>query len=163
MICPNCGHDDSKVLETRDSEDGSVIRRRRECFGCGHRFTTFERIEQANLFVIKKDGTRQLFETEKILRGLLRACEKRPVSIELLESTAEEIERDLRSTVGSREIPTLLIGEKVMDRLKEIDQVAYVRFASVYREFADINTFIHEIQNLLTRDLSPTEKTSAEN
>lgn len=150
MICPNCGHNDSKVLETRDSEDGSVIRRRRECISCGQRFTTFERMEEVMLWVIKKDGRRQPFDSGKILNGMLRACEKRPVSIELLETTAEEIEREFRQTLGSREFPSILIGEKVMERLKEIDQVAYVRFASVYREFKDINTFIHEIQVLLT-------------
>ena len=152
MICPFCGHDDSKVLETRDSEDSSVIRRRRECISCQQRFTTFERIEEVYLWVIKKDGTRQRFDSEKILSGMLRACEKRPVSIEVLERTVLEIEQEFRQTLGTREIPTLLIGEMVMERLKEIDQVAYVRFASVYREFKDINTFMREIQELLTRE-----------
>ena len=158
MICPNCGQDSSKVLETRDSEDGSVIRRRRECIACGQRFTTFERMEEPSLWVVKKDGTRQRFDSGKILNGMLRACEKRPVSIELLERTVKEIEHEFRQTLGPREFPTLLIGEKVMERLKEIDQVAYVRFASVYREFADINTFINEVQDLLIRDIGEVEE-----
>lgn len=156
MICPFCGHNDSKVLETRDSEDGSVIRRRRECISCQKRFTTFERIEEVYLWVIKKDGTRERFDSNKILSGMLRACEKRPVSIELLETTAEEIEREFTQTSGTRELPSIHIGEKVMERLKDIDQVAYVRFASVYREFKDINTFMNEIQDLLTREHTST-------
>ena len=154
MICPYCSHDDSKVLETRDSEDGSVIRRRRECISCQQRFTTFERIEEVYLWVIKKDGTRQRFDSNKILSGMLRACEKRPVSVELLERVSEEIEQEFRQTLGTAEIPTLLVGEKVMERLKEIDEVAYVRFASVYREFKDISTFMREIEDLLTRERS---------
>jgi len=152
LYCPFCGHDDSKVLETRDSEDGNVIRRRRECISCQQRFTTFERLEEVHLWVIKKDGSRQRFDPQKILSGMLRACEKRPVSMELLEQTSEEIEREFRQTSGSREFPTILIGEKVMERLKEIDKVAYVRFASVYREFKDIHTFLQEIQDLLMRE-----------
>jgi len=154
LICPYCSHDDSKVLETRDSEDGSVIRRRRECISCQQRFTTFERIEEVYLWVIKKDGTRQRFDSNKILSGMLRACEKRPVSVELLERVSEEIEQEFRQTLGTAEIPTLLVGEKVMERLKEIDEVAYVRFASVYREFKDISTFMREIEDLLTRERS---------
>ena len=152
VICPYCGHDDSKVLETRNSEDGGAIRRRRECFACSQRFTTFERLEEVNLWVIKKDGSRQRFDSKKILNGMLRACEKRAVSLETLETTVEEIERELRQASGSRELPTILIGEMVMDRLKDIDKVAYVRFASVYREFKDIDTFLHEIQDLLTKE-----------
>ncbi|MDR1194629.1 MAG: transcriptional regulator NrdR [Peptococcaceae bacterium] len=152
MLCPYCGYDDSKVLETRDSEDGGAIRRRRECISCQQRFTTFERLEEVLLWVIKKDGSRQRFDARKILNGMLRACEKRPVSYETLEKTAGEIERELRQTAGAREFPTLLIGGKVMERLKAIDEVAYVRFASVYREFKDINTFLREIQDLLTRE-----------
>ena len=152
MYCPYCGQDDSRVLETRDSEDGSVIRRRRECISCQQRFTTFERLEEAHLWVVKKDGSRQRFDQQKILSGMLRACEKRPVSVELLEQTAGEIERELRQSTGSREFSTLQIGEKVMERLKDIDQVAYVRFASVYREFKDIETFLEEIQSLLMRE-----------
>ena len=156
MYCPFCGHNDSKVLETRDSEESSVIRRRRECTSCQQRFTTFERLEELQLWVVKKDGSRQRFDPQKILNGMLRACEKRPVSTELLEETVGEIERELRQTTGSREYPTLLIGEKVMERLKEIDQVAYVRFASVYREFKDIQTFLEEIQDLLVREHTTT-------
>ena len=152
LYCPYCGHDDSKVLETRDSEDGHVIRRRRECTGCQQRFTTFERVEDLQLWVVKKDGSRQRFDGQKILDGMRRACEKRPVSMELLERTAQEIEQELRQAAGTKEFPTLLIGGKVMERLKDIDQVAYVRFASVYREFKDIHTFLEEIQELLTKE-----------
>ena len=152
MFCPYCAHDDSKVLETRDSEDGSVIRRRRECISCQQRFTTFERVEEVQLWVIKKDGSRQRFDGAKILSGMLRACEKRPVSLEHLEQTARQIEREFRQTSGSREFPTLLIGEKVMEQLKEIDKVAYIRFASVNREFKDIHKFLEEIQELLMRE-----------
>lgn len=154
MICPFCGHDDSKVLETRDSEDGSVIRRRRECISCQQRFTTFERQEEVTLWVIKKNGGRQRFDPQKILNGLLRACEKRPVSTETLESVVADIERELRQSSVSREFPSARIGEMVIERLKDIDQVAYVRFASVYREFKDINTFLTEIHALLTNNLN---------
>lgn len=152
MICPNCGHQDSKVLETRDNEDGYVIRRRRECMGCSQRFTTFERVEVQPLWVIKKDGSRQRFDSQKVLDGMIRACEKRPVSYQTLEDAVSEIERDLRQGPLQQEVPSMLIGEKVMEHLKKIDEVAYVRFASVYREFKDINTFLHEIQELLTKE-----------
>ena len=151
MLCPFCSCTESKVLETRDSEDGSSIRRRRECIACQQRFTTFERLEDVLLWVIKKDGSRQRFDSSKILNGMLRACEKRPVSMELLEQTAGGIEREFRQSSGSREFPTILIGEKVMEKLKDMDEVAYVRFASVYREFKDIDTFMKEIQALLTK------------
>jgi len=150
MICPYCGYRDSKVLETRDSEDGSVIRRRRECIDCGQRFTTFERYEVQPLWVIKKDGRRQPFDRQKVLEGMVKACEKRPVSYQTLENVAAEIERDLRQGPLQQEVPSMAIGEKVMEHLKNIDEVAYVRFASVYREFKDINTFLREIQELLT-------------
>jgi len=152
LVCPYCGHDDSKVLETRDSEAGNVIRRRRECITCQKKFSTIERIEDVYLWVIKKDGTRERFDSAKILNGMLRACEKRPISIELLSRSAEEIEREFMQTSGSREFSTLLVGEKVMEKLKKIDQVAYVRFASVYREFTDIGTFMQEIEELLKRE-----------
>ncbi|MEA4892378.1 MAG: transcriptional regulator NrdR [Peptococcaceae bacterium] len=152
MICPNCGYNDSKVLETRDSEDGSVIRRRRECIQCQQRFTTFERLEEQPFWVIKKDGSRQRFDSQKVLAGMLRACEKRPVSYELLEKAAANIERELRQAATAREIPTMDVGEKVMACLKSIDEVAYVRFASVYREFKDIDTFLTEIQELMKKE-----------
>ena len=152
MICPNCGHNESKVLETRDSEDGSVIRRRRECIKCQQRFTTFERLEEQPFWVIKKDGSRERYDNQKVLAGMLRACEKRPVSYELLEKSAAEIERNLRQSSASREIPSIAVGEMVMDYLKSIDEVAYVRFASVYREFKDIDTFLTEIQELMKKE-----------
>lgn len=152
MICPNCGHNESKVLETRDSEDGSVIRRRRECIKCQQRFTTFERLEEQPFWVIKKDGSRERYDSQKVLAGMLRACEKRPVSYELLEKSAAEIERNLRQSSASREIPSIAVGEMVMDYLKSIDEVAYVRFASVYREFKDIDTFLTEIQELMKKE-----------
>jgi transcriptional repressor NrdR len=152
MICPYCGYEDSKVLETRDNDEGAVVRRRRECIACGQRFTTFERYEVQPLWVIKKDGRRQRFDSQKVLAGMVRACEKRPVSYQTLERAVAEIERDLRQGPLQQEVPSMLIGEKVMERLKDIDEVAYVRFASVYREFKDINTFLHEIQELLTKE-----------
>lgn len=152
MKCPYCGNKDSKVLETRDNDEGSVIRRRRECIGCSQRFTTFERLEEQPLWVVKKDGSRQLFDRQKILGGMMRACEKRPVAFETLEQAAEAIERELRQSFPQQEVPSMAIGEKVMSSLKTIDEVAYVRFASVYREFKDINTFLHEIQELLIKE-----------
>ena len=152
MICPNCGYDDSKVLETRDSEDGSAIRRRRECMKCQQRFTTFERLEEQPVWVIKKDGSRERYDSRKVLAGMLRACEKRPVSYEVLERAAAEIERELRQAATSKEVPSITVGEKVMSGLKRIDEVAYVRFASVYREFKDIDTFLTEIQELMKKE-----------
>jgi len=149
MNCPKCGYHDTKVLETRESDDGTVIRRRRECNSCHERFTTFERIEKQPFWVIKKDGSREPFDVQKILAGMLRACEKRPVSIETLERSADAIERDLRINAVGKEVSTLLVGEKVMNCLKNLDAVAYVRFASVYREFKDIDTFLTEIQDMM--------------
>ena len=157
MKCPNCGYHDSKVLETRDSEDGLVIRRRRECIACQRRFTTFERMEEQPLWVVKKDGSRQRYDGQKILSGMIRACEKRPVPYKVLEQAVNEIERELRQSSTQQEIPSMLIGEKVMEHLKRIDEVAYVRFASVYREFKDIKTFLHEIQEMLTKEPSAKE------
>lgn len=152
MRCPFCGFADSKVLETRLSDDGYSIRRRRECMDCQNRFTTYEKVDDLPLLVIKKDGRREIFDQHKILDGLIKACQKRPVSLNKLESITSEIERVLKSNSLKREISTYEIGELVMNKLKDIDQVAYVRFASVYREFKDINTFLNEIENLLKRD-----------
>jgi transcriptional repressor NrdR len=152
MRCIYCGHEDSRVLETRTANDGGAIRRRRECLSCAQRFTTFEKADDAALWVIKKDGRRERFNDRKILEGLIRACEKRPVSYEQLEKTVGEIERTFRQGALWREIPTADIGEKVMERLKTLDEVAYVRFASVYREFKDINTFLDEIKYLLEHE-----------
>jgi len=148
MRCPFCGFYESKVLDTRSADDGNYIRRRRECADCTKRFTTYEKIEDVPLVVVKKDGKRQVYDSTKILNGLIKACEKRPVALKELETVTEEIERDLKNKL-EREISSSLIGELVMDKLKNLDEVAYVRFASVYREFKDISTFLKEIEGLL--------------
>lgn len=147
MHCPYCGEPDSRVVDSRIANSGSGVRRRRECVRCRRRFTTYERYEREPLRVIKKNGTRELFDPEKILRGMLKACEKRPVPIETLELLAEEIEKDLQEE-GYEEVPSSRIGEKVMEKLKSVDQVAYVRFASVYREFRDVDQFLELLTNL---------------
>lgn len=151
MKCSNCHNKSTKVLDSRPIEEGRSIRRRRECEQCGYRFTTFERIEEVPLIVVKKDGTRQEFNREKLIRGLIRACEKRPVSIEQIESIALEVEKRLRN-IGAREIDSKEIGEMVMDLLVNVDDVAYVRFASVYRQFKDITVFLDELKELIDRD-----------
>nr|WP_092068150.1 transcriptional regulator NrdR [Dendrosporobacter quercicolus]NSL46969.1 transcriptional repressor NrdR [Dendrosporobacter quercicolus DSM 1736]SDL70925.1 transcriptional repressor NrdR [Dendrosporobacter quercicolus] len=148
MRCPFCGWAESKVIDSRSAEEGVSIRRRRECLTCGKRFTTYEVVEQIPLMVIKKDGRRVMFERNKLLTGLIRACEKRPISIDTIESVADRIEKEIRNSL-EREIPTQTIGELVMRHLREVDQVAYVRFASVYRQFADINNFMQELENLM--------------
>ena len=148
MKCPFCGHLDSKVVDSRPAEDGASIRRRRECLSCGKRFTTYETVESLPMVVVKKDGSRQSFERRKVLGGMIRACEKRPVPLAELEKIAEEIEQDLQNSM-EREVSTEAIGERVMDRLRSVDQVAYVRFASVYRQFKDIDTFMAELNKLL--------------
>ena len=149
MKCPFCAFEESKVIDSRHSEDGSSIRRRRECLSCQKRFTTYETIETIPIFVVKKDGNRQQFDRSKLLNGMLRACEKRPVSMAELEKAADEITQSVQNTLD-HEISTEKIGELVMDRLKELDQVAYVRFASVYRQFKDINTFMQELNKILS-------------
>jgi transcriptional repressor NrdR len=138
---------ESRVVDSRASEDGSSIRRRRECIMCHRRFTTYERLEEKPLMVIKRGGTREQFSREKLLNGITRACEKRPVSMEKIENMVAEIERHLRDEFD-REVSSRIIGEKVMDKLKETDDVAYIRFASVYRQFADVNSFIQTIEQL---------------
>ncbi|MBQ3103504.1 MAG: transcriptional regulator NrdR [Oscillospiraceae bacterium] len=148
MKCPYCGFRESKVVDSRPAEEGSSIRRRRECLSCERRFTTYETVESLPIVVIKKDGSRQSFDRSKVLRGMIRACEKRPVSLAALEKIADEIELELQNSM-EREISTDSIGEKVMDRLRGVDQVAYVRFASVYRQFKDIDTFMAELNKLL--------------
>ena len=148
MRCPFCAHPESKVVDSRPSDEGSSIRRRRECLACHKRFTTYETMESLPLMVIKKDGSRQSFDKTKLLNGMIRACEKRPVSFNTLESIANEIEQTLQNEMD-REIPSARIGELVMDRLKKVDEVAYVRFASVYRQFKDISTFMAELNKLL--------------
>ena len=148
MKCPYCGYTESRVIDSRPAEEGSTIRRRRECISRSRRFTTYEIIERLPLVVVKKDGRRQTFDKVKLINGMVRACEKRPVSLSVLESVADDIEQELQNFL-EREITTTLIGELVMKRLKDIDEVAYVRFASVYRQFKDINTFMEELAKLL--------------
>lgn len=150
MNCPFCNHFDTKVLDTRPANDGKAIRRRRECISCQKRFTTYEKLESIPLVVVKKDGRRDIFNSDKILSGIIKACEKRPVSMDTIEKTVAEIEKTLNSSLD-KEITTTIIGEEVMKKLKEIDEVAYVRFASVYREFKDVSTFIQEIEDLIRK------------
>ena len=148
MKCPYCGMRECKVIDSRPTDEYDSIRRRRECLSCGKRFTTYETVERLPLMVIKKDGSRQSFDKEKVLRGMLRACEKRPVPVDTLMRLADEIEQEVQNSL-EREISSRKIGELVMDRLKCVDEVAYVRFASVYRQFKDINTFMTELNKLL--------------
>ena len=148
MKCPFCGYSESKVIDSRPADEGASIRRRRECLSCAKRFTTYETMESLPIVVVKKDGSRQSFERRKVLGGMIRACEKRPVPLAELERIAGEIEQDLQNSM-EREIKTDVIGERVMERLRSVDQVAYVRFASVYRQFKDIDTFMAELNKLL--------------
>ncbi|GAA0483980.1 transcriptional regulator NrdR [Salinibacillus aidingensis] len=150
MRCPTCHYKNTKVLDSRPIEEGGAIRRRRECEKCQYRFTTFERIEEIPLIVVKKEGTREEFSREKLLRGLIKACEKRPVALERIENVVTEVENELRNQ-GDSEVQSEDIGRMVMDRLKEIDEVAYVRFASVYRQFKDLNVFMQELEDLIKR------------
>lgn len=148
MKCPFCGYTESKVIDSRPAEEGTTIRRRRECLSCARRFTTYEIMERMPLVVIKRDGSRQAFDKMKVMNGMIRACEKRPVALADLEAVADGIEAELQSSL-EREISTTEIGEMVMTKLKDMDEVAYVRFASVYRQFKDINTFMDELTKLL--------------
>ena len=148
MKCPYCAHLESKVVDSRPADEGASIRRRRECLSCHKRFTTYETIESLPLMVIKKDGSRQSFDRNKVMGGLIRACEKRPVPYQILEQLVAEIEQVLQNQM-EREVSSAQIGELVMERLKKVDEVAYVRFASVYRQFKDINTFMAELNRLL--------------
>ena len=148
MKCPYCGYQESKVVDSRPADEGS-IRRRRECLRCERRFTTYETVESLPMVVIKKDGSRQTFDRSKVLRGIQRSCEKRPVPVADMERMATEFEQELQNNL-EREISTELVGEMVMDKLKKADEVAYVRFASVYRQFKDINTFMSELNKLLS-------------
>lgn len=148
LKCPKCNFNQSKVVDSRHADDLTAIRRRRECENCGTRFTTFERIELAPLIVVKKDGTREAFNRDKVLHGLVRACEKRPVSFESLETITNQVENILRES-GVSEISTLDIGEQVMEHLMLLDQVSYVRFASVYREFKDVDQLLSSMQTIL--------------
>ena len=151
MKCPYCGFKESKVVDSRLAEEGNSIRRRRECLSCSKRFTTYETVESLPMVVVKRDGSRQTFDRRKLVNGMLRACEKRPVSVAQLEKLGEEIEQELQNSL-EREISTEHVGELVMDKLKGVDEVAYVRFASVYRQFKDINTFMRELNKLLDED-----------
>lgn len=147
MKCPFCGYNDSKVIDSRPTDENSTIRRRRECLECKKRFTTYEKIEKVPIIIVKKDGTRQSYDRDKILNGLIRACEKRPVSLKILEKSVDNIEKTIYNSMN-KEISSMDIGNLVMEELKKIDQVAYVRFASVYREFKDIDTFMKELQSI---------------
>ncbi len=149
MKCPFCGYTESKVIDSRPAEEGATIRRRRECLACKKRFTTYEIIERMPLVVIKRDGSRQSFDRVKLINGMVRACEKRPVTLAQLEAIADDIEQELQSHL-EREISTQEIGEMVMNHIRDVDEVAYVRFASVYRSFKDINTFMEELTKLLS-------------
>ncbi|MBQ0015127.1 MAG: transcriptional regulator NrdR [Clostridia bacterium] len=148
MKCPFCGYEESKVIDSRPTDEGERIRRRRECIQCGKRFTTYEIIESVPLIVVKKDKTRETFERNKLLAGMLRACEKRPVPLETIEAAVNDIEAQLQNSLD-REVTSDKIGELCMNKLKEIDEVAYVRFASVYRQFKDVSTFVEEVSRLL--------------
>ncbi|HLQ70180.1 MAG TPA: transcriptional regulator NrdR [Bacillota bacterium] len=151
MRCSNCQNKSTKVLDSRPIEEGNSIRRRRECERCGFRFTTFERMEEAPLIIVKKDGARQEFSRDKLIRGLIKACEKRPVPLEKLENLAISVEKELRDE-GRSEVESEDIGELVMERLSKLDEVAYVRFASVYRQFKDISVFLDELKDLIQTD-----------
>ena len=150
MQCPKCHHNNSKVVDSRQADDGRTIRRRRECENCGFRFTTFERIEETPLLVIKKNGTREEFNREKVLRGLVRSAEKRPVTMDQMEKIVDQVERKIRES-GESEIPTNLIGEYVMEYLVDLDEIAYIRFASVYRQFKDMSVFLMELQDIVEK------------
>ena len=149
MKCPFCGYSDSRVIDSRPAEDGNTIRRRRECLDCQKRFTTYEIIERMPLVVIKRDGSRQSFDRVKVVNGLVRACEKRPVTVTQMERVADEVEQELRGRLET-EVQSERIGAMVMERLKDLDEVAYVRFASVYRSFKDIETFMEELTKILS-------------
>lgn len=148
MKCPYCNYFDSKVVDTRSTDEGQAIRRRRECIKCSKRFTTYEKVEEIPIIVVKKDGNRQTYDRNKLLNGILKACEKRPVSIDVIEDIVDEIEKNIYNSM-EKEITSVDIGEMVMNALKDIDEVAYVRFASVYRHFKDVNSFMEELKDLL--------------
>jgi transcriptional repressor NrdR len=150
MKCPFCGNDEDKVIDSRPADDGLAIRRRRECISCNARFTTYEKVENLPLVVIKKDGTRQPFDQDKLISGIMKACEKRPVSTDQIEKMVHSIESQIQNSL-KREIMSQEIGEMVMERLKTVDEVAYVRFASVYRQFKDVNSFFNELSDMFSK------------
>ncbi|UQS82648.1 transcriptional regulator NrdR [Bombilactobacillus folatiphilus] len=149
MICPHCQQNASRVTDSRPSDEGKVIRRRRECENCGYRFTTFERVEQVPILVVKKDGSREEFNRDKLLRGIVRAAEKRPVTLENMNKLVNKVEAQIQA-MGENEVPSRKIGEFVMQELVDIDDITYIRFASVYRQFTDINGFMQEVQDMMT-------------
>ncbi|MFA5361735.1 MAG: transcriptional regulator NrdR [Candidatus Omnitrophota bacterium] len=151
MKCPFCGYKEDKVVDSRATQDEVAIRRRRECLRCGKRFTTYEYIEEPSIMVIKKDGRRQPFDRKKVLAGVMKACEKRPISMDKMEDVILQVERAIQKKVG-KEVPTSKIGELVMEKLKELDEVAYVRFASVYRQFKDVGQFMDELKGIIKRE-----------
>jgi transcriptional repressor NrdR len=158
MRCPYCAHIEDKVVDSRESKDGDSIRRRRECLACGRRFTSYERIDEIPFMVVKKDGRRETFERSKVLSGLFRASEKRPISVNQLEAVADEVEKNVQDSL-EREMPTTEIGKIIMRRLKSLDKVAYVRFASVYLEFEDVSAFMTELKDLVrSRERAPARK-----
>ena len=161
MKCPYCREQDNKVVDSRMTKEGNAVRRRRECLACQHRFTTYERIEEMPLVLIKKDGRRETFDRTKVLAGMQKACEKRNISINTLEAFVDELERELQE-MGEKEIPASVVGGRVMSKLHELDDVAYVRFASVYREFKDINDFMDELKDLLASPKKKTEQAGQE-
>ena len=150
MQCPKCYHQNSRVIDSRQADDGRAIRRRRECENCGQRFTTFERIEESPLLVIKKNGVREEFNREKILRGIIRSAEKRPVAMEQMEKIVDHVERRIREK-GVTEISSTVIGEYVMEDLAQVDEISYIRFASVYRQFKDMSVFLQELQQIVDK------------
>jgi transcriptional repressor NrdR len=154
MRCPKCGHLEDRVIDSRSTKEGRAIRRRRECIGCGNRFTTYEYVENASMVVVKRDGKRETFSREKIIAGISRACEKRPISLTQIEEMVDRIETEIQRRAPG-EVPSKLIGERVMEELQGLDEVAYVRFASVYRQFKDVNQFLDEIQGLGAGDPKP--------
>jgi len=149
MKCPFCGEMDNKVIDSRVSKDGAVIRRRRECIDCTRRFTTYEHIEEIPIMIVKKDGRREVFNRDKVRSGMQKACQKLEISMNVIEDFIEDLERDLRET-GEKEIPSRIVGEKIMHQLHSLNDIAYVRFASVYREFKDVNDFVDELKTLLS-------------
>jgi transcriptional repressor NrdR len=148
MRCPSCGHLEDRVIDSRSTKEGRAIRRRRECIGCGNRFTTYEYVENASVVVVKRDGKREPFSREKVIAGISRACEKRPVSLSQIEEIVDRLETEIQRRAPG-EIPSKIIGERAMEELQRLDEVAYVRFASVYRHFKDVNEFLDEIQGLV--------------
>ncbi len=153
MRCPFCNHEGSKVVDSRPARNGRAIRRRRECLGCGERFTTYEQLEEFQPMVVKKDGRREAFERRKVIEGILKACEKRPISVNKVEAFVDDLEKYIQE-MGAAEIDSKVIGEKVMAQLRDWDDVAYVRFASVYKQFKDLKEFMEQLQELLSKDAS---------